>query len=311
MAFKKVTGIYEIVNLVNGKRYVGSAANIRTRWASHRHLLNSGRHHSVHLQRAWIKNGPDGFVFRELEVVALIADLIAREQHYLDTLRPEYNIARTAGSNLGVTQSAETRAKVGAASRRSWQNETVREMRLASMVGNWDDPDQREKVRQSGFRNWTNPDYLEKMAVRPTPSGPAFGASVKAGIAARKARGLPFGPKPGQGRGRVMSDEIKEKLRQANLGKKASDETRRKMSSSRIGKKRGPANLSPEGREAQRANGRRLAEMTNRGRVHSAETKEKIRQSLLGKKASDETRRKMSATRTGKKIPRRKLPSAG
>ena len=36
------------------------------------------------------------------------------------------------------------------------------------------------------------------------------------------------------------------------------------------------------------------------GRLHSEETKEKIRQKALGRKASDETKKKMSATRKGK-----------
>ena len=41
-------------------------------------------------------------------------------------------------------------------------------------------------------------------------------------------------------KGAVLSEETKEKLRQANLGKKRSEESKRKMSESRKGKKRGP-----------------------------------------------------------------------
>jgi group I intron endonuclease len=41
--------------------------------------------------------------------------LLEREQHYIDLLDPEYNILRTAGSNLGAKMSSETKAKISAA----------------------------------------------------------------------------------------------------------------------------------------------------------------------------------------------------
>jgi hypothetical protein len=46
--------------------------------------------------------------------------------------------------------------------------------------------------------------------------------------------------KPSSRLGAVLSEETKEKLRQANLGKSHTPETRAKMSASRLGKKRGP-----------------------------------------------------------------------
>jgi hypothetical protein len=46
--------------------------------------------------------------------------------------------------------------------------------------------------------------------------------------------------KPSSRLGVVLSEETKEKLRQANLGKSHTPEARAKMSASRLGKKRGP-----------------------------------------------------------------------
>lgn len=43
------------------------------------------------------------------------ADLIAREQHYIDTLKPDYNILKDARSRLGSSHTAETKAKIKAA----------------------------------------------------------------------------------------------------------------------------------------------------------------------------------------------------
>lgn len=39
----KASGIYEITNLINGKRYVGSAVNMYRRWYAHRWHLEAKR----------------------------------------------------------------------------------------------------------------------------------------------------------------------------------------------------------------------------------------------------------------------------
>ena len=87
------------------------------RWRAHRYLLRGGRHHSPTLQRSWNKHGEQAFAFAVIEVVADGADLIAREQHWIDMLQaahPQlgFNVGPVAGSRLGVPQSAEARALV-------------------------------------------------------------------------------------------------------------------------------------------------------------------------------------------------------
>lgn len=66
MADTPLSGIYEIVNLENGKRYIGSAQNILRRWKHHRFLLANGRHCSRYMQASWKKYGEDKFEFRVL-----------------------------------------------------------------------------------------------------------------------------------------------------------------------------------------------------------------------------------------------------
>ena len=104
------SGIYQILNLTNGHRYVGSAVSLTRRWSVHRSDFRKGTN-SPHLQRAWNKYGEDAFEFRVIGTCAK-EDLKRMEQHLLDDLRPEYNISPTAGSPLGVTHSPETRDKV-------------------------------------------------------------------------------------------------------------------------------------------------------------------------------------------------------
>lgn len=111
LAERERSGIYAIVNRVNGKRYVGSAKRFRTRWNAHRAALNRGVHHSKHLQSAWKKHGADAFVFTIIEFCEP-RELIAREQAAIDSTRPAYNVCLVAGSTFGRVHSADTKIKI-------------------------------------------------------------------------------------------------------------------------------------------------------------------------------------------------------
>lgn len=100
------TGIYEIRNLVNGKRYVGSAVRFSARWAKHLSMLRRNIHHSQHLQRSWNLDGEASFEFRRL-VICGKEMLLTYEQAAMDALRPEYNVLPNAGSCLGVKRTTE------------------------------------------------------------------------------------------------------------------------------------------------------------------------------------------------------------
>jgi group I intron endonuclease len=104
-------GVYEIVNTVNGHRYVGSSANIPHRWSGHKYDLNKNKHHSIYLQRAWDKYGTDCFKFSVIEYCEK-EQLIEREQFHIDALKPSYNISPTAKNSLGVKHTPEFCAKM-------------------------------------------------------------------------------------------------------------------------------------------------------------------------------------------------------
>lgn len=106
------SGIYKIENLTNGKIYIGSAQDLIRRWQCHIYRLNKGTHKNQHLQNAWNLYG--NFVFNIIEECCPDS-LIEREQYYIDTMKPEYNVCRVAGSSRGITPSLETRAKLSIA----------------------------------------------------------------------------------------------------------------------------------------------------------------------------------------------------
>lgn len=110
LADAEASGIYQIRNLVNGNLYIGSAVCIRKRWHVHRWGFSHGKHPNRHLAAAWLKYGEQAFSFEVVERCCS-ADLLVREQYWIDLRKPQYNIAPKAGNCLGVKHSEETRRK--------------------------------------------------------------------------------------------------------------------------------------------------------------------------------------------------------
>src|SRR3990167_1522824 len=105
-----ISGIYAIRH-ISVTVYVGSAKNIKKRMHIHKFQLESGRHHSQKLQRAWNKYGADQFVAIVLEVVNEDM-LVEREQHHIDAFmayQEGFNCNPMAGSSAGRRVSEETK----------------------------------------------------------------------------------------------------------------------------------------------------------------------------------------------------------
>ena len=109
-------GVYCITNTSNNKCYIGSTNDLAYRESMHFHKLKYNTHGNKHLQNAYNKYGGDNF---EFSVVELIGEdeftkeyLLLREQYYIDTVKPEYNILQIAGSSLGFVHTEETKAKI-------------------------------------------------------------------------------------------------------------------------------------------------------------------------------------------------------
>lgn len=95
-------GIYKITNKVNGKFYIGSSIHLVRRKAEHKYRLKNYRGNSI-IRNAVLKYGEDAFNFEILEEIhigdwadkAYISEIITtREQYYVDSLNPEYNIKK-------------------------------------------------------------------------------------------------------------------------------------------------------------------------------------------------------------------------
>ena len=105
-------GVYKITNSVNGKFYIGSSKDIGGRWRQHRSDLHKGKHHNIHLQRAWDKYGEGLFRF-DILCECEEDELLPEEQELIDKFCNDkdrsYNISLIAGR--GMT-SKESRLKL-------------------------------------------------------------------------------------------------------------------------------------------------------------------------------------------------------
>jgi group I intron endonuclease len=99
----KISGIYKIVNKVNGKYYVGSSNDVlKSRFYEHKRLLTKHKHFNIKLQNAWNKYGEVNFEFILVEKCNYTrTSLLECEQKYLDIANKEksqcYNMTFVAG----------------------------------------------------------------------------------------------------------------------------------------------------------------------------------------------------------------------
>lgn len=199
----KLHGIYEIVNLHDGKAtaYVGRSRDIERRWRRHRRCLRSGNHYNQHLQDAWNGYGEQAFQFGVVELVENEDDLKKREGYWIKRYFASgavYNIDRVSRGTIRVSE--ETRRKISRAKagkkRKPFSKEWRRKLSL-SLMGN---------QRAKGFKH--TPETRRKVSLA--------------------------------GKGKPKSAEHNRKNSEAHRGKRCSEETRRKISEAQKGKRLSP-----------------------------------------------------------------------
>jgi group I intron endonuclease len=296
------TGVYLVKCLSNGRSYVGSSRNIEGRWKEHRYDLRHDQHHNRHWQNAWNKYGASDFVWSVLEETAREDSVLReREQHWIDILRPEFNISAYSGpTRLGAHNTPEHKAKM---------SKTMKAIHAAR------NPDEKEELAEAIKQGMARMSEDEKVAwhARATASNKvvnvrkkeAHKQAVRARLseAAKKRYAVHNAEKEKE---RALwelgkderEQERRKKLSIANSGKRVTEEQKAKI---REGALKNWAD--PEYRERHQKATReamqdpevikRLSE-AHKGKVLSAEHRAKIGNAGRGKKRSEETRQKMS-----------------
>jgi group I intron endonuclease len=107
------SGIYCWRNKISNKAYVGSGLNLTRRFNEYfnpRYLKKELLTKNSKIYGSLLKYGYSNFSLDILEYCEPCS-LIEREQFYIDSINPEYNICRVAGSRLGRKHSPDTLLK--------------------------------------------------------------------------------------------------------------------------------------------------------------------------------------------------------
>jgi len=103
-------GIYMITNKKTNEFYIGQSKNLYNRFLNYFNLAYLKRSPNSRIGRAILKYGYSKFSLTILEYCDK-TDLTAREQYYLDTLNPVYNIMKIAGGySVDFTHTEETKS---------------------------------------------------------------------------------------------------------------------------------------------------------------------------------------------------------
>lgn len=103
------SGIYQIVNIVNNHRYVGSSVDLSKREWQHFNSLRKNNHYNNKLQSVFNQYKKNSLVFSVL-VKCPPEYVLKLEQWFIDNLKPEYNISKSATAlMLGRTHSEKTK----------------------------------------------------------------------------------------------------------------------------------------------------------------------------------------------------------
>ena len=163
-SFRKMqfSGIYEIRNLENNKRYIGSSNNIHRRWLGHRWDLENNRHHSKHLQKAWDKYGSDVFQLFVLEAV-LVEELEERERYFVelyDSTNGDFGYNETFGGKgcPGRKISQDTRDKISKSNKGRTLSDISKQRISEAGIGRKHTQETKEKMSKSrkGVPQWWN-----------------------------------------------------------------------------------------------------------------------------------------------------------
>lgn len=128
--------IYKISNTLNDDFYIGSTQNFVKRYYTHLNHIRVNKKSCTKLIRAVNKYGEHNFKLEILEECDP-QYLLVKEQFYLDTFLPIYNIAKIAGSNLGIKRTEEVKLQKSLLQKINWQNSNYKKHHLEKLSKNW------------------------------------------------------------------------------------------------------------------------------------------------------------------------------
>lgn len=223
------SGIYVIINKINGYKYVGKSKNITSRLEHHKSLLRNNHHiyrtgELSLLQKAWNKYGEDAFEFKILEFCE-VEKLNEREKYWIDYYKCNhskyqqgYNMT-DGGEGACFNQNIKGRIQIN--------NGKIQKMIY---------PDEFPVYEKQGFVKGILPQTIERVNKNRKPKrgeehwayGKHFSEETK-----KKMSNSHNGKSAVWNIGRTLSEEHKRKISESKKGTKIPKETIEKVSKSR------------------------------------------------------------------------------
>jgi group I intron endonuclease len=193
----KITGIYCIENIIDGKKYIGRGKNIIARWRHHRSDLKLNKHGNGYLQNVYNKYGEENlkyWIVQECSKEYLLLMEIYWIAYY-NSYRDDgggYNLTR--GGESMSNASLETRQKISESQKGKIVSEETRQRISKSLVGR--------------FRGENSPNFGKTYSRE----------SVEKGIKSKKGKYL---GKNNKNYGRKASEETRRKQSESHTGEKS------------------------------------------------------------------------------------------
>ncbi len=146
---EKVSGIYRIVCVKNGRYYYGSSKNIHARWNAHLSQLKNCKHNNLYMQRVWNKHGESSF---RVELVEAVEEsrLLEIEQRYLNE-----HVGKSNCMNVALDAMAPMRGRLNPAAGKLFGDDNpskrpeVKQKISQSLMGHEISDETKRKISQS------------------------------------------------------------------------------------------------------------------------------------------------------------------
>lgn len=191
---KDRSGIYKITNTITNDFYIGSAVKLSRRIYRHRSELKNNKHSNIILQRAVNKYEINNFIVECLEFCEK-ENLLIREQYFVDTLHPKYNIrTECVHSNLGLQTSDETKEKISKANSGKARSEECKAILREVNLGKNASDETKQKMSDSQKNKVKTEEHKRKISE--SNKGKTMSKeSIEKGIKTKKDRGVMRGEK--------------------------------------------------------------------------------------------------------------------
>ena len=130
----KTPGVYSLINILNGKSYIGSSASLYERLKDYYQPAYIASQPKRHINRAILKYGIESFLVVILEYTDL-SDLYASEQAWIDSFEPEYNVLKYVTSMPGYKLTQEHKDNISKAITGKKQTAERRAAQSARLIG--------------------------------------------------------------------------------------------------------------------------------------------------------------------------------